>query len=185
MSNVLQLIKDAQANKKVEIIFDWPLGKDPSGTEQSVSVKICGLSMTDILREQTYVREREYDRACDEGFELRPINEKEFQQRLDRITDEKSRENILNSKPANRAEQIADNISMLVTMQKIIPRYLQTTEGHPLFPTDADLQEAENWIKTDMELSNLLLAQYTKLWDLYQAKKDEIKNSAAVPAVTN
>jgi hypothetical protein len=184
MSTTLQLIRDAQQQKKIEVIFDWPLGKDESGNDKSVPVKISGLDMTDILREQTYVREREYALACAEGFEDVPVNEKEWRQRLERITDAKSRENMEKSKPVNRAEQIAENMSMLVSMQKIIPRFLKTMEDQPLFPSRQDLAEVEAWVKTDMELSNLLLSQYTKLWDLYQAKKDAIKNSSAEPNAT-
>jgi hypothetical protein len=186
----IDLLRAANQNKRKYVRFDIPLGPD-NAIEAIMNAPDVFLT----LEEQEKIYQKKYAECVREGLKDDPINEtdweKDFEEtiRVQREAAKKSdkefneqdaRERALKDKPLNLAQQVAQKISRLRTVQEIIPKVIKTSDGKTLmFPTAEERAEFKEMICSDMKLFTYLSEKYIELLTDITKKENEVKNSSA------
>lgn len=164
--NTMELLKKAYAGDTIQIDVD--LG--------GVKARLDYISAIDMFADQKRfkaIRLAEWD---EKGFGKKKINEREWLRDLEAAKPE-HRENIEKEKPANLAEQFADEDAKLMVLRKLVPKYLTDLNGVKLFPTEPEQAEFGQLIMNSQKLMNELVSAVTELFSKIKAVSEASKNS--------
>lgn len=185
----IDLLKAATKDKIKYVRFDIPLGEN-----DAIEAIMNAPDMFLILEEQEKIYQKKYAECVRDGLDKEKPNEadwkKEFEEtiRIQREAARKAnrefkeleaREKAERDKPINLAQQVAQKISKLRTIQEIIPKVIKKADGKTLmFPTPEEREEFKEIICSDMTLFTFLSEKYVELFSDINKEKEIIKNSS-------
>lgn len=194
-SRPIDLLKAAMKNKIKYVRFDIDLEEG-----NSLEAIMNAPDMFLIIEEQEKIYQKKYAECVKEGLHKEPINEADWKRdyeetirvqreaavKANRKFDEKeSRQRAERDKPVNLAQQVAQKISKLRTIQEIIPKVIKTADGHTLmFPTPEERSEFKELICSNMKLFTYLSEKYVELFSEISNEQEEVKNSSEQEILT-
>ena len=176
----LELIRAAQKKKTVSVNFHIPIG------DENVPVVLTVGDRFKIAETQDKFYNSLYAEYKSEELDKQPINnleyEKEYKQFKEGLkgTPEENKisiETYKKGKPENLADQMANKWGRIRTIQEIVPRFLKTPEGEPVFKTESEIKEMIRYVHEDNDLFSLLSENYVKLFSEVKKVEDAVKNS--------
>ena len=175
----LELIKAAHKKKTVSVNFHIPI----DGV--NVPVVLTVGDRFEIAETQDMYYNELYGKYEDKGLDKRRINKLEYEKELKQFKEglkgtpeenKKSIETYEKGKPENRADQMANKWGRIRTIQEIVPRFLKTPEGEPVFKTESEIKEMIQVVREDNDLFSLLSENYVKLFSEVRKAEDAVKN---------
>jgi hypothetical protein len=184
-SRPIDLLKKANENKTKAVRFDLP-PNHPDAMEAIMTAPDMFL----IMEEQEKIYQKKYVECLEDGLGDKPINAADWKKEFDdtlrvqreaakkagREFDEKNAEK---NKPVDLAQQVAQKISKLRTVQEIIPKVIRKADGTLMFPTREEQQEFKDLICSDMKLFSYLSEKYIELFTEITTEETEVKNLSA------
>lgn len=179
----------ANENKTKAVRFDLP-PNHPNAMEAIMTAPDMFL----ITEEQEKIYQKKYSECLEDGLGGKPINEADWKKdaedtlrvqresahKAGRKFDEKeARANIEKNKPVDLAQQVAQKISKLRTIQEIIPKVIRKADGNLMFPTREEQQKFKDLVCSDMKLFSYLSEKYIELFTEVTKEEAEVKNLSA------
>ena len=168
----MELIRAAQRRKNPNIDIKLPLGDG-----EFLECVLAPVNFEDMVREQTIIKAQEYKRFCEAGLDkIKPNLDKWEADIRKRTSDKEAIKLQMQNMPANQAEVEAQNMSALITARLIIPKYLKTTDGVPLFQNKDELEEFQDYVARDFSWRKVLLDAFTKILRVDKEIEETAKN---------
>ena len=170
----IDLMRGALKSKTVEVIIDLP------GYGPAMLTYADGM---DVYQEQERSRDLKVVEYTDRGYDDKPISERKWKRYLTRIDYDKltpeRKKRILDEKPANLAEQMADEDTQFVIVRELVPKYLRdATTRKQLFLDEASQREFGDFAITVPDLRDLVIKKFTELFDRVDKLRVTAKNSS-------
>lgn len=186
----IDLLKKANQNKIKYVRFDIPLGDN-----DSIEAIMNAPDMFLIMEEQEKIYQIKYAECVREGLKKEKVNEADWQKELEDTIrlkrenaqktgrefneDEARKRAEQDGRPVNLAQQVAQKISKIRTIQEIIPKVIKMSDGKTLmFPTPEEQAEFKEIICSDMKLFTYLSEKYVELMMEMIKEENEVKNSS-------
>jgi hypothetical protein len=168
--SAIELLRAANQGAVMETVFEIPAG---DGT--TIKARLTAPDAMQIWQESDLEQRAIWVRAEALGLVGKPINQKEWDEELDRMSLE-NRKLAEANPPKDQAEQCARKHGGMNVMRTIIPKYLQDVKGNYLFPTK---QEQDDFVKIMFYNSSIMqtvMNAYAELSQRIQEAKSSIKN---------
>jgi hypothetical protein len=163
----IELLRDA--HKVPSKAIDIPLTDD-----QVIEAQLTAPDIWDIQDEIDEVYQELYDKYVGKGWDKKPINEGAWQSELANYPEESKKQL---TKPANLAEQKADEKAKSVAMRQIIPKYLSYRDsGEPLFPDSKSLAEGTKILSSKIGIFTMLANAFVELSTQITKDQEAVKN---------
>lgn len=170
----IDLIRNANKGKKKTVKIQIPIGD-----EKYINAILSAPDILTIGREQTRQGKLAYARIAKEEPDAvkTDIIESDWQAKLDMQDDPEIRERMKKeNRPKNLAEQMAQDESTSIVIEKLLPKYLRGLDGKLLFPTQEEREMFREEMLSDLKFYQDISKKYIDLITDYMKTEQLAKN---------
>ena len=174
-NSAIDILEKANAGVLINKIIELPLQNNKFLTAILHSPDIFSIQQE---QRKAYLVEMHKIRSEDSELLDAEIDEDEFKKTLKDTKSEETKKRLIDNKPKNLAEQIANNNSMMAAITRLVPKLLKDTKGNVMFETASKQARFKKLMLSNIKYFQIISAAYIEMMSNIVKVEDEAKNES-------